>query len=120
MVLIAIFISCFITALAVNFVLSKNMYCNSNYNRANEYSKLEIDYPEYEVKEIHECSCSNRGPRMAKYVLWNFYLKGKDKVGHQELIIYDEIGKYNIGDKLILTMRDDKFDLYRLAMIAHK
>ena len=40
-----IFISCFIITL-VNYMLSKNKYCNSNYNRANEFSKLEIDYPE--------------------------------------------------------------------------
>jgi len=94
-----IFISCFIITL-VNYMLSKNKYCNSNYNRANEYSKLEIDYPEYKVQEIYECCCSNQGPYIAKYVLWNFYLKGKNNVEHQELIIYDEIGKYNIGYKL--------------------
>ena len=102
--LISIFINCFITA--INYRLSKNKYCNSNYNRANEYSKLQIDYPVYKVHAIHECSCSNKGLTMAKYVLWNFYLKGKDKVGHQELIIYDEVGKYNIGDELIFTIKD--------------
>jgi len=101
MVLITI-ICCSITAIAV-YMLSKNKYCNSNYNRANEYSKLEIDYPEYKVQEIHERSCSNQGPCMAEYVLWNFYLKGKDNVEHQELIIYDEVGKYNIGDTLVFT-----------------
>lgn len=101
--LITIF-SCFIILvnyILVNYRLSENKYCNSNYNRANKYSKLEIDYPEYKVHEIYECYCSNPGPRIAKYVLWNFYLKGKEKVEHQELIIYDEVGKYNIGDKLI-------------------
>ena len=101
--LITIVFCCSITAIAVNYMLSKNKYCNSNYNRANEYFKLEIDYPEYKVQEIHERSCSNRGPCMAEYVLWNFYLKGKDNVEHQELVIYDEVGKYNIGDKLIFT-----------------
>lgn len=103
--LIELFIIGFIIT-AINYRLSKNKYCNSNYNRANEYSKLQIDYPEYKVQEIFEYSCSNRGPHIAKYVLWNFYLKGKDNVGHQELIIYDEVGKYNIGDTLIFTIRD--------------
>ena len=102
-VLITIFVSCFITALTMSWILSSNKYCNSNYNRANEYSKLEIDFPEYEVHEIYEYSCSNQGPRIAKYVLWNFYLKGKNDVDNQELIIYDEVGKYNIGDKLAFT-----------------
>lgn len=77
--------------------------CNWNYNKANDYSKLEIDYPEYKVQEIHERSCNNQGPYMAEYVLWNFYLKGKGNVKHQELIIYDEVGKYNVGDILVFT-----------------
>ena len=102
-VFVSMVISGFISALITNWMLSTNRYCNSNYNRANEYSKLEIDYPEYEVHEIYECYCSNIGPRIAKYVLWNFYLKGKNNVDNQELIIYDEIGKYNIGDKLIFV-----------------
>jgi len=102
-VFILMIISGFISALITNWMLSSNKYCNSNYNRANEYSKLEIDYPEYKVQEIHECCCSNQGPHIAKYILWNFYLKGKNNVEHQELIIYDEIGKYNIGDKLTFT-----------------
>lgn len=104
-VFVSIVISGFISALLTNWMLSGNRYCNSNYNRANEYSKLVIDYPVYEVHEIYECSCSNQGPSMAKYVLWNFYFKGKNNVGNQELIIYDEIGKYNIGDKLTFTLK---------------
>ena len=101
--LITISICCSIAAIAVNCTLSKNKYCNSNYNRANEYSKLEIDYPEYTIQEIRRCECSNQGPCMAEYVLWNVYFKGKDNVKHQELIIYDEVGKYNIGDILVFT-----------------
>lgn len=94
---------CVVATILVNRITSTGKYCNSNYNCADEYSKLEIDYPEYKVQEIYKCSCSNQGPCMAKYVLWNFYLKGKDNVEHQELILYDEVGKYNIGDKLMFT-----------------
>ena len=42
---------------------------------------------------------------MAEYTLWNFYMDKKDSVESQELIIYDEIGKYQIGD--ILTFKKD-------------
>lgn len=84
-------------------MLSKNKYCNSNYNLANEYSKLEIDEPEYKVQAIREVCPKNKGPRMAEYTLWNFYMDKKDSVESQELIIYDEIGKYQIGDILKFT-----------------
>lgn len=100
---ITLFICCFLTAVITNCMLSKNKYCNSNYNLANEYSKLEIDEPEYEVQAIREVCPKNKGPKMAEYTLWNFYMDKKDSVESQELIIYDEINKYQIGDILKFT-----------------
>lgn len=100
---ITLFICCFLTAVITNCMLSKNKYCNSNYNLANEYSKLNIDEPEYEVHAIKEVCSKNKGSKMAEYTLWNFYLDNKNSVKSQELIIYDEIGKYQIGDKLKFT-----------------
>ena len=82
---------------------NKNKYCNSNYNLANEYNELRIDEPEYKVHTIREVCPKNKGPLMAEYTLWNFYLDKKDSVESQELIIFDEIGKYRIGDKLKFT-----------------
>lgn len=101
--LIILFICCFSTAVITNRILSKNKYCNSNYNLDNEYSKLRIDEPEYEVHAVREVCSKNKGPKMAEYTLWNFYLDKKDSVESQELIIYDEIGKYQIGDILKFT-----------------
>jgi len=80
--------------------IDKIKYCNSNYNLDNEYSKLRIDEPEYKVHAVREVCSKNKGPRMAEYTLWNFYMDKKDSVESQELIIYDEIGKYQIGDIL--------------------
>lgn len=100
---ITLIICCFLTAVITNRMLSKNKYCNSNYNRADAYDKLNIDEPEYEVHAIREVCPKNKGPKMAEYTLWNFYLNKKDSVEHQELIVYDEIGKYQIGDILKLT-----------------
>lgn len=97
---ITLIICCFLTAVITNCMLSKNKYCNSNYNRADAYDKLEIDEPEYEVHAIREVCPKNKGLRMAEYTLWNFYLDNKNSVRDQELIIYDEIGKYQIGDIL--------------------
>jgi len=82
--------------------------CNSNYNRKDTYNELQLDTPEYKVVGIEQCSCKNKGLSIAKYKLWNFYLKNKDNVGFQELILYDEIGKYNIGDVLVFTLKQKK------------
>lgn len=100
---ITLIICCFLTAVITNCMLSKNKYCNSNYNLTDEYSKLEIDEPEYKVHAIREVCPKNKGLRMAEYTLWNFYLDNKNSVKSQELIIYDKIGKYQIGDILKLT-----------------
>jgi len=77
--------------------------CNSNYNCSNSSVKLVIDKPKYLVHSIQEVSSRNTGPEMAMYTLWNFYKISDSKVEHQELIIYDEIGKYQINDILEFT-----------------
>lgn len=102
-ILITIFICCCLTAVFTSHMLSTNKYCNSNYNLANEYNELRIDDPEYEVHAIKEVCPKNKGTKIAEYILWNFYLSKKNSVESQELIIYDEIGKYQIGDKLKFT-----------------
>lgn len=103
-IFLSICFSIFIMGLTYTLTnLYANKKCNSNYNKANDNFILKIDYPEYKVHAINEVCCSNKGMDIAEYVLWNFYLKDKDKVGHQELIIYDKIGKYNIGDILVFT-----------------
>ena len=101
----AILIISIIVIIIINSICNKIKYCNSNYNLANEYSKLKIDEPEYKVQAIREVCSKNKGLRMAEYTLWNFYMYNKDSVRHQELIIYDEIGKYQIGD--ILTFKKE-------------
>ncbi len=93
------------TFLIADFVNIQSRYCNSNYNRKETYSELQLDTPEYKVVGIEQCYCKNMGKSIAKYKLWNFYLKKIDSVGHQELILYDEIGKYNIGDVLVFTLK---------------
>lgn len=99
----AILIISIIIIIIINSICNKIKHCNSNYNRADSYDKIEIDEPEYTVHTIKRVSTKNKGMDIAEYTLWNFYINKKDSVEHQELIIYDEIGKYQIGDKLKFT-----------------
>ena len=92
-----------ITAGVVSYKVSQNKYCNSNYNLSDDYVQLKIDEPEYKVHAIQEVYSKNKGPKMAKYVLWNVYREDKDSVKVQELVLYDEVGKYQINDTLKFT-----------------
>lgn len=103
-----VFILLLIIIILVLWILSINeerttKQCNSNYNCSNSYSKLVVNKPKYKVHSIKVVSYSNKGLDMAKYTLWNFYKVSDSKVEHQELIIYDEIGKYQINDILEFT-----------------
>ncbi len=63
---------------------------------------IDLDMPEYKVCSIRETYAKGGGGWIAEYKLQNFYLSGKHDVSFQELVLYDKIGKYNIGDILTL------------------
>lgn len=103
---ITLFICCFLTAVITKSLTSKNKYCNSNYNCANESTRLIIDEPAYTVIAIKEVKPKNKASKfVAEYILRNFYIDNLDSVERQKLIMYDEIGKYQIGD--ILTFKKE-------------
>lgn len=78
-------------------------YCNSSYSRGKNSLDIRLDKAEYEITKVEFCYCKNNLGHIAKYTLKNYYIKKKDNVVCQELFLYDEIGKYNIGDKLTLV-----------------
>ena len=84
---------------------SNNCYCNRNYNYYKDSLKLQLKVPQYEVKKVEQVWCKNDGTACAKYTLRNWHIKKKDNVEMQELYLYDEIGKYNIGDILVLNKK---------------
>ena len=69
---------------------------------------LKVDSPKFRVESVKRVvGCNNYW--VAEYKATSWYrtkkesLFGKyDDVNHQTIIFYDEIGKYNIGDKLEL------------------
>lgn len=84
---------------------SSNCYCNRNYNYYNNSLNLRLKVPQYEVKKVEQVYCKNNAAICAKYTLQNWHIKKKNDIEMQELYLYDEIGKYNIGDILVLNKK---------------
>ena len=62
---------------------------------------LKVDSPKFKVESVKGVvGCNNYW--VAEYKATSWYRTKKD-VNYQTIIFYDEISKYNIGDKLELT-----------------
>lgn len=97
----------FILAEAIKNLIkgSSNCYCNRNYNYGEVSKQLKLRVPEYVVKKVEQVYCKNNAAICAKYTLQNWHIKKKNDIEMQELYLYDEIGKYNIGDILVLNKK---------------
>lgn len=97
----------FILAEAIKNLIkgSSNYYCNRNYNYGEVSKELKLRVPEYVVKKVEQVYCKNDMSTCAKYTLQNWHIKKKNDVEMQELYLYDEAGKYNIGDILVLNKK---------------
>lgn len=79
-----------------------NNKLNSKYLGVND----KIRNIEFKIVKIEEClpkGSSNNYAWIAKYTIESWYATGKNDVEHVELVFFDEIGKYNLGDKLTIT-----------------
>lgn len=88
-----------------NNVVDRTKYCNRNYNYGKTSQELKLKVPQYEVKKVEQAYCKNNMAICAKYTLQNWHIKKKNDIEMQELYLYDEIGKYNIGDILVLERK---------------
>ena len=86
-------------------VIDHTKYCNRNYNYYKDSLKLQLKVPQYEVKKVEQVYCKNNMAICAKYTLQNWHIKKKNDIEMQELYLYDEIGKYNIGDVLVFERK---------------
>ena len=84
---------------------SNNLFCNSKYNKNKDSLNIKLSLPEYKVHKVEETYAKGGGGWIAKYTLHNFYVSGKSDVNLQELVLYDIIGKYNVGDILVLDKK---------------
>ena len=85
--------------------IQENKYCNRNYNYNEDPQELKLKEPKYEVKKVEQVYCKNNATICAKYTLQNWHIKKKNDVEMQELYLYDEVGKYNIGDILVFSKK---------------
>lgn len=84
---------------------AKAKYCNSSFDKNKDGGAPygpKLYEPLYKVIRVEKCLCKNSYNEIAKYTLSNMYLKNKGSVDTQELILYAEMGKYNVGDFLRL------------------
>lgn len=100
----------FLLGIVFGFIVWDNVidhakYCNRNYNYGKASQELQLKKPQYEVKKVERVWCKNDGSACAKYTLQNWHIKKKDDIEMQELYLYDEVGKYNIGDILVLERK---------------
>jgi len=86
-------------------VIPSTKYCNRSYNYYKDSLKLQLKVPQYEVKKVEQVYCKNNMAICAKYTLQNWHIKKKNDIEMQELYLYDEVGKYNIGDILVLNKK---------------
>lgn len=81
---------------------AKAKYCNSSFDKNKNGIGVKLYEPLYKVIRVEKCLCKNSYNEVAKYTLSNMYLENQSSVETQELILYAEMGKYNVGDFLRL------------------
>jgi len=94
--------------LVIAFILDKmgKVYINKGWA---DKDTLKVDSPKFRVESVKRVvGCNNYWVAEYKATAWyrtkKVALFGEyDDVDSQTIIFYDEIGKYNIGDKLELT-----------------
>ena len=79
----------------------KPIYLNTSYDKRSDKSQLFL--PVFKVDKI-ERTASETGEWVAKYTLHMWVQVNKYKNKKIEFVLYDEIGKYNIGDLIVLNI----------------
>ena len=97
-----IYIPCIFVMLIVFFsrywCAYKSNKCNGKYIKADDE---QIQKPEFKVIKIEEKFSEGYSKNIAEYTIESFYKKDISLVGHIKLVVYGEVGEYQIGDVLI-------------------
>lgn len=104
-VIILFILGCSLGSVPFILGIQETKYCNRNYNYGKNSQELKLKMPEYVVKKVEQVYCKNDMSTCAKYTLQNWHIKKKNDIEMQELYLYDEIGKYNIGDSLVFNKK---------------
>lgn len=90
--------------LGITIAHCRKIYLNRGFTKRNKINgDIEVEIPTFKIVKIEKSvSPNNYGKSISKYTA-NVWFTKKNNIGYEEIIFFDEIGKYNIGDKLTLT-----------------
>lgn len=96
------------SGLSIGFTIGycRKIYLNRGYTKQNKTNGcIEVEQVYFRIISVEKAlSPNNYGKDISKYTARIWYTKKRGgKLDYEEVIFFDEIGKYNIGDILTLT-----------------
>lgn len=94
--------------LSIGFAIGycRKIYLNRGYTKRSKINgSMEVEQVYFRIISVEKAiSPNNYGKDISKYTARIWYTKrGEGNVDYEEVIFFDEIGKYNVGDILTLT-----------------
>lgn len=93
--------------LSIGFTIGycRKIYLNRGYTKRNKINgSIEAEQVYFRIISVEKAiSPNNYGKEISKYTARIWYTKRGCNVDYEEVIFFDEIEKYNIGDILTLT-----------------
>ncbi len=83
----------------------RKIYLNRGYTKRSKINgSIEAEQVYFSIISVEKAiSPNNYGKAISKYTTRIWYTKRKGNLDYKEVIFFDEIGKYNVGDILTLT-----------------
>lgn len=83
----------------------RKIYLNRGFTKRNKINgSIEVEQVLFRIISVEKAiSPNNYGKEISKYTARIWYTKSENNIGYEEVIFFDEIGKYNVGDILTLT-----------------
>lgn len=93
--------------LSIGFAIGycRKIYLNRGCTKRSKINgSMEVEQVYFRIFSAEKAtSPNNYGKEISKYMARIWYTKRGGNVGYEEVIFFDEIGKYNVGDILTLT-----------------
>lgn len=82
----------------------RKIYLNRGFTKRNKINgNIEVEQVYFRIFSVEKAiSPNNYGKEISKYMARIWYTK-RSNVDYEEVIFFDEIGKYNVGDILTLS-----------------
>ena len=100
-------IASLILGLVIGFTIGycRKIYLNRGFTKRSKINgSIEVEQVYFCIISVEKAlSPNNYGKMISKYTARIWYSKRRNNVDFNEVIFFDEIGKYNVGDILTLT-----------------